>query len=58
MLLESKRPLIVAGGGVHYAQAWDELKAFSELSASQSAKPSVEKVLFAMPHRCNSVDSQ
>jgi 3D-(3,5/4)-trihydroxycyclohexane-1,2-dione acylhydrolase (decyclizing) len=30
MLLESKRPLIVAGGGVHYAQAWDELKAFSE----------------------------
>ena len=30
MLLESKRPLIVAGGGVHYAQAWDELKAFSD----------------------------
>jgi len=30
ILLESKRPLIVAGGGVHYAQAWDELKAFSE----------------------------
>jgi 3D-(3,5/4)-trihydroxycyclohexane-1,2-dione acylhydrolase (decyclizing) len=30
MLLESKRPMIVAGGGVHYAQAWDELKAFSD----------------------------
>jgi len=30
MLLESKRPMIVAGGGVHYAQAWDELKTFSE----------------------------
>jgi 3D-(3,5/4)-trihydroxycyclohexane-1,2-dione acylhydrolase (decyclizing) len=30
LLLESKRPLIVAGGGVHYAQAWDELKAFSD----------------------------
>ena len=30
MLLESKRPMIVAGGGVHYAQAWGELKAFSD----------------------------
>ncbi len=30
MLLESKRPMIVAGGGVHYAQAWDQLKAFSD----------------------------
>ncbi|HEX2520835.1 MAG TPA: thiamine pyrophosphate-dependent enzyme, partial [Terriglobia bacterium] len=30
MLLESKRPMIIAGGGVHYAQAWDELKAFSD----------------------------
>jgi 3D-(3,5/4)-trihydroxycyclohexane-1,2-dione acylhydrolase (decyclizing) len=30
LLLESKRPMIVAGGGVHYAQAWDELKAFSD----------------------------
>jgi 3D-(3,5/4)-trihydroxycyclohexane-1,2-dione acylhydrolase (decyclizing) len=30
ILLESKRPLIVAGGGGHYAQAWDELKAFSD----------------------------
>ena len=30
LLLERKRPMIVAGGGVHYAQAWDELKAFSD----------------------------
>src|SRR5262245_44714309 len=30
MLLECKRPVVVAGGGVHYAQAWDELKAFSD----------------------------
>jgi 3D-(3,5/4)-trihydroxycyclohexane-1,2-dione acylhydrolase (decyclizing) len=29
-LLESKRPMIVAGGGVHYAQAWDDLKVFSD----------------------------
>ena len=30
LLLESKRPMIVAGGGVHYAQAWDDLKVFSD----------------------------
>src|SRR5436309_3171441 len=30
LLREAKRPMIVAGGGVHYAQAWEELKAFSE----------------------------
>lgn len=30
LLMESKRPMIVAGGGVHYAQAWDELQTFSE----------------------------
>jgi len=30
LLLESKRPMIVAGGGVHYAQAWDDLKIFSD----------------------------
>jgi 3D-(3,5/4)-trihydroxycyclohexane-1,2-dione acylhydrolase (decyclizing) len=26
----AKRPVIIAGGGVHYSEAWDELKAFSE----------------------------
>jgi 3D-(3,5/4)-trihydroxycyclohexane-1,2-dione acylhydrolase (decyclizing) len=30
LLGESERPLIVAGGGVHYAEAWDELKALAE----------------------------
>jgi len=30
VLLESKRPMIVAGGGVHYAQAWEELHTFAE----------------------------
>src|SRR5262245_16716580 len=30
LLLECKRPMIVAGGGVHYAQAWDELKELSD----------------------------
>ena len=30
LLKEAKRPLIIAGGGVHYAEAWDELQAFAE----------------------------
>ncbi len=30
LLKTSKRPLIVAGGGVHYAEAWRELEALSE----------------------------
>ncbi len=30
-LITAKRPLIYAGQGVHYAKAWDELKAVAEL---------------------------
>ena len=30
LLKSAKRPVIIAGGGVHYSQAWDELEAFSE----------------------------
>ena len=30
LLQAAKRPYIVAGGGVHYAEAWDELTAFAE----------------------------
>ena len=30
LLRTAKRPLIVAGGGVLYSQAWAELRAFSE----------------------------
>ena len=29
-LQRSDRPVIIAGGGVHYAEAWDELQVFSE----------------------------
>ena len=29
LLKKSKRPMIIAGGGVHYSQAWQELKAFA-----------------------------
>jgi acetolactate synthase-1/2/3 large subunit len=30
LLIRSQRPLIIAGGGVHNSQAWEELRAFSE----------------------------
>ena len=30
MLKGAKRPLIVAGGGVHYSEAWNELAAFAD----------------------------
>src|SRR5258708_15090720 len=30
LLKAAKRPMIVAGGGVHYSEAWDELQGFSE----------------------------
>ena len=30
-LLEAERPVIYAGQGVHYAQAWESLRAFAEL---------------------------
>ena len=30
LLKTASRPVIIAGGGVHYSETWDELKAFSE----------------------------
>ena len=30
LLKRAKRPLIIAGGGVHYSEAWDQLQAFAE----------------------------
>src|SRR6266852_3848683 len=30
LLRSARRPAIIAGGGVHYAQAWDELQNFAE----------------------------
>lgn len=32
LLLAAKAPVIVAGQGVHYAEAWEELRAFAELT--------------------------
>jgi acetolactate synthase-1/2/3 large subunit len=31
LLLDARRPVLVAGQGIFYAQAWDELRAFAEL---------------------------
>lgn len=30
LLQQAERPVIIAGGGVHYSEAWDDLQAFSE----------------------------
>ena len=30
LLKQAKTPIIIAGGGVHYSEAWDELQSFSE----------------------------
>lgn len=30
LIRASKRPMIIAGGGVHYAEAWEELRQFAE----------------------------
>ncbi len=30
LLAEAKRPVLIAGGGVHYSEAWSELQAFSD----------------------------
>jgi 3D-(3,5/4)-trihydroxycyclohexane-1,2-dione acylhydrolase (decyclizing) len=30
LIRSASRPLIIAGGGVHYSEAWEELEAFSE----------------------------
>lgn len=31
MIKKAKRPMIIAGGGVHYSEAWAELKQFSDM---------------------------
>ena len=30
LLKQAKKPYIIAGGGIHYSEAWDELENFAE----------------------------
>lgn len=32
LLQATKRPMIIAGGGIHYSEAWEELQLFSEVA--------------------------
>jgi 3D-(3,5/4)-trihydroxycyclohexane-1,2-dione acylhydrolase (decyclizing) len=43
MLCEASRPVIIAGGGVHYSEAWEELAEFAEAFGIPVAETSAGK---------------
>jgi 3D-(3,5/4)-trihydroxycyclohexane-1,2-dione acylhydrolase (decyclizing) len=49
----SKAPLIVAGGGVHYSEAWDALRAFVEASGIPVGETQAGKGSLPYDHRLN-----
>ncbi|AWT59795.1 MAG: Acetolactate synthase isozyme 3 large subunit [Candidatus Moanabacter tarae] len=49
-LLEAKRPVIYAGQGIHYAQAWDSLKTLAELLEAPVATSLSGKSAFPETH--------
>lgn len=49
-LLEAKRPVIYAGQGIHYAEAWDSLKALAELLEAPVATSLSGKSSFPETH--------
>lgn len=49
-LLKAKAPVIVAGQGVLYAEAWDELKAFAELTGAPVMTTLAGKSAFPEDH--------
>lgn len=51
-LLQSKKPLIVAGGGVHYAKACEALQQFSEKHQIPVAETQAGKGSLAWNHPC------
>ena len=53
MLKASKYPLIVAGGGVHYAQATDTLRAFAERHAIPVVETQAGKSVLPWDHPLN-----
>jgi acetolactate synthase I/II/III large subunit len=50
VLVEAQRPLIYAGQGVHYAQAWDELKELVELLEAPTTTSLEGKSAFPEDH--------
>jgi len=49
-LLSAKRPVIVAGHGIFYAQAWEELKTFAELCQVPVMSTLLAKSVFPEDH--------
>ena len=52
-LRAAKTPLIVAGGGVHYSEAWDTLAAFAERRGIPVAETQAGKSALPWSHPCN-----
>jgi 3D-(3,5/4)-trihydroxycyclohexane-1,2-dione acylhydrolase (decyclizing) len=53
VIREAKRPLIVAGGGVHYAQAQQALAAFAQTTGLPVAETQAGKGALRWDHPCN-----
>ncbi|MEY8877002.1 MAG: thiamine pyrophosphate-dependent enzyme, partial [Leptothrix sp. (in: b-proteobacteria)] len=53
LLKSAKKPLIVAGGGVLYSQAWDALKAFADTHGIPVAESQAGKGSLAWDHPLN-----
>ena len=53
LLKDAKRPLIVAGGGVLYSQAWDALRAFAETHGVPVAETQAGKSSLPWDHPLN-----
>ena len=56
LLKASKRPMIIAGGGVHYSEAWNELRTFSDKFGVPVSETSAGKGAIATRRRCFWVD--
>ncbi len=52
-LLGARRPLVIAGGGVHYAQAWERLTAMAERLGLPVAETQAGKGALPWNHPCN-----
>jgi 3D-(3,5/4)-trihydroxycyclohexane-1,2-dione acylhydrolase (decyclizing) len=50
---QAKRPLLIAGGGVHYAEAFDELRRFAEVHEVPVAETQAGKGALPWDHRQN-----